>query len=92
VGPWKKRIPKMPVYGSIDVVHADRSGPLLGYLSPDDYRRAACHLWADGADGVYLFNFFCPREEESKSFEPPFEVLKDLGDPNRLGVKRRGQF
>jgi len=88
VGPWKKRIAKTPVYGSIEVAHADRSGPRLGYLSPDDYRRAARHLWGDGVDGIYLFNFFCPREEESRGFEPPFEVLKELGDPNRLGVKR----
>jgi hypothetical protein len=86
VKPWKERIKQVPIYASIEVVHADRSGPRLGNLSPDDYRRAARHLWADGADGVYLFNFFCPREEGEKGFEPPFEVLKELGKPSvRVG-------
>jgi hypothetical protein len=84
VAPWKKLIPNIPIYGSIEVVNADRSGPRLGYLSPEDYRRAARHLRADGADGIYLFNFFCPREEGDKSFEPPFEVLRYLGDPQTM--------
>jgi hypothetical protein len=84
VAPWKKLIREIPVYGSIEVVNADRSGPRLGNLSPDEYRRAARHLWADGSDGIYLFNFLCPREEGAKGFEPPFEVLCELGDPKRL--------
>lgn len=84
VAPWKKLVSNIPIYASIEVVNADRSGPRLGYLSPDEYRRAARHLWADGADGIYLFNFFCPRDEEEKSFEPPLDLLRELGDPKRL--------
>jgi hypothetical protein len=84
VAPWKKLISNIPIYASIEVVNADRSGPRLGNLSPEEYRRAARHLWADGADGIYLFNFFCPRDEEDKSVEPPFELLRDLGDPKKL--------
>lgn len=53
-------------------------------LSPDEYRRASHHLWKDGADGIYLFNFFCPRDEGDKAFEPPFEVLTELGAPTNL--------
>jgi len=83
VAPWKKLIRTIPIYGSIETAHADRSGPRLGYLSADDYRRAARHLHTDGADGIYLFNFFCPREEGSRGFEPPFEVLKELGAAGR---------
>ena len=41
VAPRKKLVQKIPVYGSIEVVNADRSGPRLGSLSPDEYRRAA---------------------------------------------------
>jgi hypothetical protein len=84
IAPWKKLISTIPVYGSIEVINADRSGPRLGNLSPDEYRRAARHVWADGADGIYLFNFFCPRDEGDKAFEPPFEVLNELGDPKAL--------
>jgi len=32
----------------------------------------------------YLFNFFTTRENGKDAFEPPFEVLKDLGDRKRL--------
>ena len=71
--------PRKPVYGSIEVVNADRSGPRLGYLSPDEYRRAASHS-GPTRRGIYLFNFFCPREEGGKAFEPPFEVLRELGN------------
>jgi hypothetical protein len=84
LAPWKKLIPNIPIYGSIEVVNADRSGPRLGYLSPDEYGRAARYLRTDGADGIYLFNFFCPRDEGDSSFEPPFELLKDLGDAKKL--------
>jgi hypothetical protein len=28
---------------------------------------------------VYLFNFFTSREGGAKAYEPPFEVLQDLG-------------
>ncbi len=66
IGAWKKQITTVPVYGC-----ADSAG------SAENYRLAAEHFWKDGADGIYLFNFFCPREQ---FVEPPFEVLKDLGD------------
>jgi hypothetical protein len=54
-----------------------------GVMTLADYRRAASHLWSDGADGIYLFNFFIPREVAAAP-EPPFEVLKELGDPKSL--------
>lgn len=70
IKPWKELIQNVPIYGCADV-----SGPAA------NYRRAACHFWNDGADGVYLFNFFTPREAFA---EPPFEVLTELGDRRRL--------
>jgi hypothetical protein len=87
IAPWKKMISTIPIYGGIEPQHGEwqtMPGPRLGYLSPDEYRRAARHLWANGTDGIYLFNFFCPREEGDKAFEPPFEILKELGDPKAL--------
>ena len=81
IAPWKELIKEIPIYGSIECTE----GPALSQcLTPEKYRRAAKHLWVDGADGIYLFNFFTTREWEDKSFEPPFEVLKELGDPKRL--------
>jgi len=63
---WKERIKNVPIYGC-----ADSAG------SAANNRLAAKTFRSAGADGVYLFNFFCPREWY---VEPPFEVLKDLGD------------
>ena len=45
----------------------------------DEYRRAAAELVKQGADGVYLFNFFTSHEEGANAYEPPFEVLRELG-------------
>ena len=73
VKPWKERIKTVPIYGC-----ADSAG------SAANYRLAAEHFWKDGADGIYLFNFFCPREG---FVEPPFEVLKELGDLQKLQVR-----
>jgi hypothetical protein len=66
LGPWKERIKNVPIYGC-----ADSAG------SAASYRLAARQFRKNGADGIYLFNFFTPREVFA---EPPFEVLKDLGN------------
>ena len=56
-----------------------RSTPVPTRPAPAaNYRLAAENFRKEGADGIYLFNFFTPREV---FVEPPFEVLKDLGDP-----------
>jgi len=85
IKPWKERIPNIPIYGGIESV----AGPAIeDYLTADEYRRAARHLWKDGADGIYLFNFIMYRENGSQSLEPPFEVLGQLGDPSSLARVR----
>jgi hypothetical protein len=83
VKPWKDLIHGTPIYASIEC--ADGAG-LVNFMNPAKYRRAARHLWNDGADGIYLFNFFCSREYGAQSFEPPFELLRELGDPKTLAA------
>jgi len=78
IAPWKALITKVPVYGSIECTEAG-SG-IENWLTAEKYRRAAKHLWADGADGIYLFNFFTCREKGEVAREPPFEVLAEIGD------------
>ncbi|MHC5537628.1 glycoside hydrolase family 10 protein [Singulisphaera rosea] len=77
IRPWKTALGKFPVYGGIECTVG---GKKEQYLKADDYRRNARHLLADGADGIYLFNFFTTREYGKDSWEPPFEVLRNLGD------------
>ncbi len=74
VKPWKELIAGVPIYAC-----ADSAGPA------ESYRHFARQFWKNGADGIYLFNFFTPREV---FVEPPFEVLKDLGDPKTLQEAR----
>jgi len=64
IKPWKALIMDVPIYGGADSPRG-----------AENYRRVARHFRQDGADGVYLFNFFTPRED---FVEPPFEVLKEL--------------
>ena len=85
IKPWKQLVPNLPIYGGIECAE----GPKLDQcLTPEKYRRAARHLRSDGADGIYLFNFFTTREHGKDAFEPSFEVLQELGDPAKLRSAR----
>ena len=75
IKPWKQAIPDLPVYGGIECTEG---GSKEQYLTAAKYRLAAKNLQQDNADGIYLFNFFTTREYGAESWEPPFEVLKEL--------------
>ncbi len=77
IAAWKQAVTAVPVYGGIECTR----GSGQKNLSAEDYRRAAAELVRAGADGVYLFNFFTSREEGPNAYEPPFDVLRDLGAP-----------
>lgn len=81
---WKQAVTSVPVYGGIECT---RGGGAKN-LTADEYRAAATHLIKSGSDGVYLFNFFTSREGGANAYEPPFEVLRDLG-PLRVGLRRQ---
>ncbi len=84
---WKQAIPQVPVYGGIECTE----GPAAAqYLPAAKYRLAALRLWDQGADGIYLFNFFTTREHDAEAWEPPFEVLAQLGSLEALKVAERG--
>lgn len=72
---WKAAVPSIPVYFGIECARAGAEKN----LTASDYRAAATRLIERGADGVYLFNFFTSRELGEAAYEPPFEVLADLG-------------
>ena len=69
---FKGAIPDIPIYGCIEFT-----------ANVDEYRGEARKLWADGVDGIYMFNFFCARQVK-KPFEPPFFLLEELGDPKTI--------
>ena len=75
LGQWKQAIPTVPVYGGIECT----KGGGRKNLTATEYRHAASQLIKSGADGIYLFNFFTSREGGEQAYEPPFEVLRDLG-------------
>jgi len=81
IRPWKVLLPGIPVYGGIECT---TGGKKEQYLSADDYRRIARLRRKDGADGVYLFNFFTTREYGAEAWEPPFEALRDMNDSASL--------
>ena len=71
VAEYRKMLPpELPVYASIE--HEPK---------PDTYRKIARQLWADGADGIMLFNFFASRESGK---EPLSALLHELGDPKKI--------
>jgi Tol biopolymer transport system component len=83
---WKDAIRKVPVYGGIGCTEGSARAP---YLTPEKHVQASRRLIRDGADGIYLFNFFTTREYGSESWEPPLEVLRELGlDTGKIDLER----
>jgi len=74
IGEWKRAIKNVPVYGGIECT---RGGGMKN-LTGDEYQAAAKKLWSEGADGIYLFNFFTSRELGAEAYEPPFGVLRRM--------------
>jgi hypothetical protein len=81
VRPWKALVREVPIYGGIECTEGPGRDKAL---DAPRYRRAARNLWNEGVDGIYLFNFFTPREHGPASWEPPFEVLNEIGDPRTI--------
>ncbi|MFI5357734.1 MAG: hypothetical protein ACHQ4G_10405, partial [Opitutales bacterium] len=93
VAGFKRAMPGLPVCASIDYVVG---GPLIdGYFHPRDgtaeiYRGAAAALYAQGADGLTLFNMFAAQangldpQGRNWNHDEPLEVLHELGDPATL--------
>ena len=81
---WRQHVSGIPIYGAIQPESKPtQGGRRCGFcLGAEGYRRAACERWADGADGIYLFNFFTTREWP-EPIEPPFDVLREIGDKKR---------
>jgi len=72
------------VYPSLDEPRIeDKEGQKLR-MSANAYRGRAAEVWAAGADGVYLYNFF--------KKDSPYEVLKEAGDPALLAKTDRFFF
>jgi hypothetical protein len=75
IAQWRDAVPGVPLYGGIECTRGgDRPN-----LTADEYRAAATALARQGVDGIYLFNFFTSREGGEKAYDPPFDVLDDLG-------------
>jgi hypothetical protein len=93
IAEFKRALPGLPVHASIDYVVG---GPLIdGYFHPRDgtaeiYRGASAALYAQGADGLTLFNMFAAQCNGSDpagrdwNHEEPMVVLGELGDPATL--------
>ena len=76
IGVWKQAITNVPVYGGIECT---RGGGMKN-LTGDEYAAAAKKLMSEGADGIYLFNFFTSRELGAEAYEPPFAALRSMVD------------
>lgn len=93
IADFKSALPGLAVYGCLDYIVG---GPMIdGYLYARDataeiYKGAAAALYAQGADGIYLFNMYVCRgngpdpKRKDWSHDEPFQVLKVIGDPQTL--------
>ena len=92
LGAWRRAVPGVPLYAGIQPESRPSGSQQRSEfpLGADGYRTHAGERWRDGADGIYLFNFFTSREWPEPA-EPPFEVLSEIGDP-RLKTPREPRF
>jgi hypothetical protein len=93
VAEYQRAMPGLPICASIDYVVG---GPLIdGYFHPRDgtaeiYRGAAAALYAQGAEGLTLFNMFAAQANgldpsgRDWNHDEPLEVLRELGGPATL--------
>ena len=65
----------VPLYAAIEFGYAGRSH------REETIRAAALGLWDSGADGIYLFNFPCWREQQPHPF---WSWVSQLGDPESM--------
>jgi len=85
IAAYREILPGVPIYASIEVEDKAKPYKLYGTVEVKDavdaYRTIARDLWADGADGILLFNFFTTREGGR---EPPFGLLRELGSAETI--------
>ncbi len=72
----------VPVYPSLDESRVRDKEACRLRSSVEAYRARAMNIWASGADGVYMFNFFNPRSP----------LWRELGDPKALERMNKDYF
>lgn len=101
----RKMVPELAVYQ--EMCHCTWTGPqpkgaydafLFRRTTAEELETTAHWAYARGGDGVSLFNFVYYREygpstgDRGPFSEPPFEVLKKLGDPEYLARQSQVWF
>jgi len=86
MNPWEYLIDlghryDVPVYPSLSESRV-RSDTRFRRNSLESYRARAMRAWAEGADGIYIFNYFNPRGT----------IWRELGDPEALRAQDKLYF
>lgn len=74
---YKTAITNVPVYGCIEAAYNSEHP-----LTPDDYRKEALQLYEDGAEGIYLFNYFGHIKTDDKN--EYHDLLNELGNKDTV--------
>ena len=80
VNSFKAVCPGIPIYAGIEYTIGSRM------MTNEEARAASSSLYANGADGIYSFNYFCSREDGQ---EPDFAVFADISSPDSLLHKNK---
>lgn len=99
IAEYKAALPGLTIYSALDYIINGR-GAHGQYIWPRDgiaeaYRGAAAAHYAQGSDGLYVFNMYVPRGNgrdpsgKDWSHPEPAEVLKEIGDPQTLVDKTK---
>lgn len=94
IAEYKRALPGLTVYSTLEYI-INGGGAHGVYIYPRDgtaeaYRGAAAAHYAQGSDGIYLFNMYVTRgngvDPKGRDWchTEPVEVLKEVGDPATL--------
>lgn len=94
IAEYKSALPGLPVHSTVEYIVGGRGAHGV-YIYPRDgiaevYRGVAAAHYAQGSDGLNLFNFYVTRgngldpQGRDWSHTEPVEVLKEIGDPATL--------
>lgn len=94
IAEYKRALPGLPVCSTLEYIMGGHGAHGV-YIYPRDgiteaYRGAAAAHYAQGSDGIYLFNFYVTRGNgldpsgRDWSHTEPVEALKEVGDPATL--------
>jgi len=90
VAEWKKRFPEIEISAGMEVKVGHARPDMVGYTTADVVNGMAANYISQGADEIYLFNYFLnPRENNKYLLERELDIYKRCGIAETVFASKR---